>query len=89
VKAAFLKVNFSVYVLSSLVRAVNVFCGLEKLDYFVLDNITIGVTTVDICCFRGVTAHGKVLGFAINSNNGVLPDLAAHVGFTKCSHCWG
>jgi hypothetical protein len=39
------------------VRAVYVFCGLEKSDYLALDNISLwGVTNVDICCFRGVSA---------------------------------
>jgi hypothetical protein len=57
VKKALSKVDFSGNVLSSLVIAVNVFCGLEKYDYLALDNISLwGVATVDICCFRGMTA---------------------------------
>jgi hypothetical protein len=43
--------------MSSLARAVNMLCGLEKYDYLALDkNLLWGVTIVDICCFRGVTA---------------------------------
>jgi hypothetical protein len=55
--------------MSSLVRATNVFCGLEKQNSSALDIISLwSVTTFDICCFRGVTAlaittHVKALGF--------------------------
>jgi hypothetical protein len=39
------------------VRAVNVFCDLEKYDYSALDKISLwGVRTFDDSCFRGVTA---------------------------------
>jgi hypothetical protein len=63
------EVNFSGNVLRSLMRAVNVFCGLKNYDYLALDTIPLwGFTTVDICCFRGVTALVlttlvKALGF--------------------------
>jgi hypothetical protein len=46
-----------------------VFGVLEKYDYLALDIISLwGFTTVDICCFRGVTAlafktHRKAVGF--------------------------
>jgi hypothetical protein len=69
VKSGFLKVNFSINMLRSLVRAVNMFCGLKKYDYLALDKISLwGITTVVICCFRGVTALAltpvvKALGF--------------------------
>jgi hypothetical protein len=49
-EVAFPWVHLSGNVLSSLVRAVNVFCDLEKYDYFALFKISLlGVTTVDIC----------------------------------------
>jgi hypothetical protein len=42
--------------MSSIVRSVNVFCGLEKYDYLALDKISLwGATTFDVGCFRGVT----------------------------------
>jgi hypothetical protein len=48
--------NSNVLVLSSFVRAFNVFCGLEKYDYLALNETSLdGITTLDICCFRGVT----------------------------------
>jgi hypothetical protein len=71
-KSGFPKVNSSGNVFSSFVKAVNVFCGLEKYDYSAPDKISLwSVATVVICCFRGMTAlaltaHGKRLGFAIN-----------------------
>jgi hypothetical protein len=58
--------------MSSLVRTVNVFCGLENYDYLALNKISLwGVTTVGICCFQGVIALAlttlvKALGFFIN-----------------------
>jgi hypothetical protein len=49
--------NSKVLMFSSLVRAFNVFCGLEMYDYLALNETSLyGVTTIDICCFRGVTA---------------------------------
>jgi hypothetical protein len=73
-KVASHKFNSDVLVFSSLVRAFNVFCGLEKYDYLALNETShYSVTTFDICCFRGVTALAltaleKTLGFAINSH---------------------
>jgi hypothetical protein len=57
--------------MSSLVRAVNVFCGLEKYDYLALYTTSLWGFTFDICCFRGATVLAlttlvKALGFAIN-----------------------
>jgi hypothetical protein len=57
VRIGFSEVNARVHVLSSLVRAVIVFCGLEKQNSVALDIISVwGFTTIDICDFRGVTA---------------------------------
>jgi hypothetical protein len=43
--------------MSSLVRAINVFCGLEKYDSSAQDYMLLwGITPFDICCFRGLTA---------------------------------
>jgi hypothetical protein len=43
--------------MSSLVRADNVFCGLEKWNPLAIDMISLwGLTTFDICGFRGVTS---------------------------------
>jgi hypothetical protein len=68
-KVASDKFNSNVLVFSSLVIAINVFCDLEKYDYIALNETSLyGVTSVDICCFRGVTALAlitleKTLGF--------------------------
>jgi hypothetical protein len=53
----------------SLVTPFNVFIGLGKDDYSVINKTShYGVTTFDFCCFRGVTALAlitlrKTLGF--------------------------
>jgi hypothetical protein len=68
-KVAPQKFTSSVLGFSSLVRAFNVFSGLEKCDYLAMNETShYGVTTFDFCCFRGVTALaltilGKTLGF--------------------------
>jgi hypothetical protein len=68
VRKAVNEVNFSVHVLRSLVKAVSVFCGLEKYDFLALDNISQwGVKNVDICSYRDVTA--MALTAQINANN--------------------
>jgi hypothetical protein len=68
-KVAAQKIASNVHVFISLVRAFNVFIGLEKDDCLALNETSLcGVTTFDICCFRGVTAltittPEKTLGF--------------------------
>jgi hypothetical protein len=51
------KFTSNVLVFSSLLRAFNVICGLEKCDGLALNETSLyGVKCFDFCCFRGVTA---------------------------------
>jgi hypothetical protein len=58
-KVALTWVNFSVDVLSSFVRAVNVFCGLEKYDYLALDNPRYGALQLLILLFSRCDCAGS------------------------------
>jgi hypothetical protein len=75
-KVAFNEFTWSVVVFSSLVRAINVICGLEKYDYLALNETSLhGVKTFDICSYRGVPALA-------------LKTLWKHAGFMPLIHIY-